>query len=91
MYLVVVYDITEDQVRNKVAEILKAFGLQRIQKSAFVGRLPPALVKELEEKIRKAVKNANADVTIFKVDRRTIETAIRIGPTPPARRDVQLH
>ncbi|MFN7106349.1 MAG: CRISPR-associated endonuclease Cas2, partial [Pyrobaculum sp.] len=70
MYLIVVYDITEDQVRNKVAEVLKAFGLQRIQKSAFVGRLPPPLVKELAEKIGRITREANADVAIFKVDKR---------------------
>lgn len=90
MYVIVVYDISEDDVRTRVADILRSFGLERIQRSAFVGRLPSALVKELEEKIRKAVRGANADVAIFKVDRRAIDTAVRIGPQPPARRDVQL-
>jgi CRISPR-associated protein Cas2 len=41
MYLVVAYDISENDVRNKVAEVLMAFGLARVQRSAFVGRLPP--------------------------------------------------
>ncbi len=33
----VIYDIVEDKVRNKVAEICKDYGLQRIQWSAFFG------------------------------------------------------
>lgn len=79
MYLVVVYDITEDHVRNKVAQILQSFGLARMQRSVFVGRLPPALEKELAERLRRAIRGANADIAIFKVDRRTLERAVRIG------------
>jgi CRISPR-associated protein, Cas2 family len=87
MYIVVVYDVTEDDVRNKVAETLKAFGLSRVQKSAFIGRLPPALVKELAERLRKATRGANADVIILKVEKKVIDTMIRIGPAPPPRHD----
>jgi CRISPR-associated protein Cas2 len=87
MYVVVVYDVTEDDVRNKVAETLKAFGLARVQKSAFIGRLPPALVKELAERLRRVIKNANADIIILKIDKKTLDTMIRIGPTPPPRHD----
>ncbi|ACB40071.1 CRISPR-associated endonuclease Cas2 [Pyrobaculum neutrophilum] len=84
MYIIVVYDITENDVRAKVADILRAYGLARIQRSAYVGRLPPALVKELAERLARAVKGANADIAIFKVDKRAIETALRIPPRPPA-------
>jgi len=87
MYIVVIYDVTEDDVRNKIADTLKAFGLARIQKSAYIGRLPPALVKELAEKLRKAARGANADVIILKVDRRVIDAMIRIGPPQPPRHD----
>ncbi|MEM0370910.1 MAG: CRISPR-associated endonuclease Cas2 [Pyrobaculum sp.] len=90
MYVLVVYDITENDVRNRVADILRSFGLERIQKSVFLGRLPPALVKELEEKLRKATRGADADVAIFRIDRRVVDTMVRIGPAPPQRRDVQL-
>lgn len=86
-----VYDITEDDVRNKVAEVLRSFGLERIQRSVFVGRLPPALEKELVERIRRVVRGANADVAVFKVDRRAVETAVRIGGAPLAGGNVQLH
>ncbi|MEM0464494.1 CRISPR-associated endonuclease Cas2 [Pyrobaculum sp.] len=91
MYLVVAYDVSEDDVRNKIAEVLKAFGLQRIQRSVFVGRLPPALVKELAEKVARVARSANAQVVIFKVDKRAVETAIRIPPAPARRGDVELY
>ncbi|MEM1597401.1 MAG: CRISPR-associated endonuclease Cas2 [Pyrobaculum sp.] len=89
MYIIVVYDISENDVRTKVADVLRAYGLERVQRSVFVGRLPPALVKELAEKISRVVKGANADVAIFKVDKRVIDTALWIGARPP-RGNVQL-
>jgi CRISPR-associated protein Cas2 len=87
MYVVVVYDVAEDDVRNKVAETLKAFGLARVRKSAFIGRLPPALVKELAERLRRVIRNANADIIILKIDKKTLDTMIRIGSIPPPRHD----
>lgn len=87
----VAYDVSEDDVRNKIAEVLKAFGLQRIQRSVFVGRLPPALVKELAEKVARVARCANAQVVIFKVDKRAVETAIRIPPAPAKRGNVELY
>ena len=39
MNTLVIYDITEDKIRNKVAEVCKDYGLTRIQWSAFLGEL----------------------------------------------------
>jgi CRISPR-associated protein Cas2 len=39
MRYVVIYDITDDNLRALVAETLKDYGLQRIQYSAFIGSL----------------------------------------------------
>ncbi|MGC9051866.1 CRISPR-associated endonuclease Cas2 [Pyrobaculum sp.] len=91
MHILVVYDITEDHVRNKVAEVLRSYGLARVQKSAYIGRLPPAYVKELAERLARAVRGANADIIILKIDRKTLETMIRIGPPPPSGRGPALH
>ncbi|MEM3399596.1 MAG: CRISPR-associated endonuclease Cas2 [Candidatus Micrarchaeia archaeon] len=56
MKYVVIYDITDDDLRNSVAEILKNFGLMRIQKSAFFGELDKntycALIKKLDETVK---------------------------------------
>jgi len=39
MLVWVIYDITEDKLRNKVAKTCKNYGLYRVQKSAFLGDL----------------------------------------------------
>lgn len=48
-YLVwILYDIAEDKVRTKIAKACKKFGLIRVQKSAFLGRLKSNRFDELE-------------------------------------------
>ena len=39
MLVWVIYDISEDKVRNKISNICKGYGLYRVQKSAFLGDL----------------------------------------------------
>ena len=39
MLVWVIYDISDDRVRGKVAGICKGYGLYRVQKSAFLGDL----------------------------------------------------
>ena len=39
MLVWVIYDITDDRIRNKISKICKNYGLYRVQKSAFLGNL----------------------------------------------------
>jgi CRISPR-associated protein Cas2 len=43
----VVYDISKDRTRTKIAKRCLDFGLQRIQKSVFLGDLAPNRVDEI--------------------------------------------
>ncbi len=61
----VIYDITDDELRNKVASFLKLKGLKRIQKSAFLGDLTQSERVNLEAGIRRLIKDAKANVQIY--------------------------
>ncbi len=65
MLTLIIYDITEDDVRNKVAEFLKSKGLKRIQKSAFIGELSSSQKADIEAGLRRLVKGAKANVQIY--------------------------
>ena len=65
MRTLVIYDITDDRIRNLVSEICKNFGLSRIQKSAFLGKLSSSRRKELSVKLKKALGNAKGNIQIF--------------------------
>lgn len=56
MKTLVVYDITDDNLRLKVAETCKNHGLSRIQKSAFIGEIPSGRRKELIVALEKLMR-----------------------------------
>ncbi|MFO7558791.1 MAG: CRISPR-associated endonuclease Cas2 [Desulfobacterales bacterium] len=45
----IIYDIVEDKPRAKIAKACKKFGLKRVQKSVFLGRLELNRFDELSE------------------------------------------
>lgn len=51
MQCLVVYDIVDDNKRNKIADVCLDYGMDRIQYSAFVGDLVPTHQEELMLKI----------------------------------------
>ncbi len=55
MYLLVVYDVSDDARRQRLARTLEAWGLARIQRSAFVGRLTAARARDLARLTEKII------------------------------------
>jgi CRISPR-associated protein Cas2 len=48
---VIVYDISDDGKRLKVAKVLEQWGLARIQRSAFTGSLQASRVRDLARRL----------------------------------------
>ena len=67
MLCLVVYDIPDNRVRTKVADICLDYGLQRIQFSAFLGELNRNRQEELLLKIRRKVGKRDANVRLFAI------------------------
>ena len=61
----IIYDIVEDGVRNRVAKQCKKFGLQRIQKSVFLGKLENNRFDELGEICRDLIDEDTDSVYLF--------------------------
>lgn len=79
MRYLLIYDISHDGTRNKVADACLDYGLARIQYSAFLGPLTAALQRELLLKIRQRLGDHGANIQLFPLDekawaaRRSIE------------------
>jgi len=58
----VIYDITDNGLRARVAEVLKDYGLTRIQKSAFVGSLSRSMLSSLVSELRSLVEDDNLKI-----------------------------
>lgn len=65
--VVVIFDVQEDKVRNKVADVCLNYGLERIQYSAFFGKISRNHRQELALRIQGEIGKAVARVRIIPV------------------------
>lgn len=67
MQLFLIYDIANDRIRTKVATACEDYGLDRIQYSAFSGRLSRTHQEELMLKIRRLLGDEAGRVQLIPV------------------------
>jgi len=82
LHYVVVYDFTDDRARTRAAEVLKDYGMVRIQYSAFVGELEPRRLRSLLTDLRKIVSMAKGErkvIHIFPVPIESLRKAVVLG------------
>jgi len=77
--VIVIYDISNDSVRLRVAERLKGFGLTRVQRSAFVGPGGSGLAKDIARMTRRLINEKVDSLIIFIVPDKSVEEAIVVG------------
>jgi CRISPR-associated protein Cas2 len=75
MMCLVIYDITNDKRRNKLAMMLKTFGLVRIQYSAFRGELNSNDRMVMAKKVDQFVEEEEDSIFIIPLCDRCIGTA----------------
>ncbi|RLI78640.1 CRISPR-associated endonuclease Cas2 [Archaeoglobales archaeon] len=79
MLHLIVYDITDDANRTKLAKLLQQFGLERVQYSAFRGDLNPNDRDVLSKKVNKFIKDHNDCIFIIPLCKRCLETAVIVS------------
>lgn len=67
MRTLLIYDIVDDRIRTKVADLCLDYALQRIQYSAFMGDIPRTLSEELWLKISKLVSNQDHSIELIPI------------------------
>jgi len=79
MRCLLIYDISHDGARTKVADACLDYGLERVQYSAFLGELSHVHQRELLLQIKRRIGKHTANIQLFPLDekswlaRRTIE------------------
>ena len=71
MRCLLIYDISHDGVRAKVADACLDYGLQRIQYSAFMGELSWIHQKELLLHINRRIGKHDANIQLFPLDEKS--------------------
>ena len=67
MQVLLIYDISHDGTRTKVADICLDYGLDRVQYSAFLGALPRTHQEELILKIKKKLGRRSGKIRLVPI------------------------
>ncbi|MBL4951662.1 CRISPR-associated endonuclease Cas2 [Neobacillus sp. YIM B02564] len=79
MKILLIYDITEDKLRNKTANMCKDYGLFRVQYSAFFGEISRNLHGELTRRLKDLLKESGrSSVIIFPLSQDSLENVVKL-------------
>jgi len=81
-YTLVIYDISDDRLRQRVSDTCRAAGLTRIQKSAFLGRQTGIQRRSLLARLRALVEGRGGprdNVQVFVLDGSQVRSRAVIG------------
>lgn len=81
-YTLVIYDISDDGLRLRVADACRDFGLVRIQKSAFLGVLSSMRRRELIARIRVLLEKGGDlrdNVQFFVLEESQVKSRVVLG------------
>jgi CRISPR-associated protein Cas2 len=67
MNCIVIYDIVDDKIRNKIADICLDFRLERIQYSAFFGELTHNQKETLFKKAKRTLGDRPGNIQIYPI------------------------
>lgn len=70
-HVLVMYDIADDGLRNRIADACLDYGLERVQFSAFMGELGRVHQRELELRLRELVGRRAAKIRLIALDAQT--------------------
>ena len=65
MRYLIIYDITDDNLRTKVSETLRDYGLSHIQYSAFIGSLTRNKLNSLITDLNRLIGDSHENIQIF--------------------------
>lgn len=83
MFLVVAYDISDDERRLKLSQLLENFG-ERVQRSVFERYLTPEQVAGLQERVGRVIKTSEDNVRYYRLCEACRAKAEAVGPVPLA-------
>jgi CRISPR-associated protein Cas2 len=83
---IIVYDITCDKRRKKIADLLKGYG-RRVQYSVFECVLPNQKYLELQQRLKSSINLQEDNVRFYPLSQHTLNGiemwGISLGVTPP--------
>ena len=79
MHYVLVYDVSDDDTRDKIRELLKDYGAKRIQYSAFEADLEEPTLIELLQRAKRLLRGSDGALIAIPLCSRDLEKTVTIG------------
>ncbi|MHB8748213.1 MAG: CRISPR-associated endonuclease Cas2 [Aggregatilineales bacterium] len=79
MHVLLVYDISSDRQRTKIANVCQDYGLDRIQMSAFAGLLNRNYQEELMLKLQNILGKEDGTIQLYPIDETSWEKRLEIA------------
>ena len=83
MYAWVIYDIRKNKVRTRVAKRCKYYGLARVQKSVFLGKIKGKWVKTLYSELSNAINQRTDRLFVMPMNDENFGRVLQSGAAPP--------
>ncbi len=90
MYTLVIYDITDDKLRMKIARACEEHGLSRVQKSAFLGRITPVMRKSLIDRLKRELGKERGNIQVYMIPDELVALKVSIGDELPGSGEVLI-
>ena len=74
-----IYDITDNKIRNNIVKIAQEYGLYRVQKSVFFGKVNKNKLDEIILESKKIINFEEDSVYIFPMCEKDFKMAILLG------------
>ncbi|MDT7892642.1 MAG: CRISPR-associated endonuclease Cas2 [Thermoproteota archaeon] len=78
-YTLVIYDIPDDNLRNKISDACKRFGLEALQRSAYGGFISSGIKKELVAVLERLLKRNEGNIKIYTICKYDLKLMIDLG------------
>lgn len=88
MYAWVIYDIHKNKVRTRIARRCKYYGLKRVQKSVFLGKLKEKWLKSLHTDLSTLVNQRTDRLFIVPMSKSDFTKILQAGTPPPLEQTV---
>ncbi len=79
MMTLVIYDISDDDIRKSVEKVCKNYGLRHIQRSAFIGLLSRGDRYSLYKELKRLLWEEKGSIRIYVMNRRLYNMRMSVG------------
>jgi CRISPR-associated protein Cas2 len=82
MYTWIMYDISNDKARRKVAKLCLQLGLQRVQRSVFLGKVKKKHLREFRQEAKKLLDQQTDQLYVLRTSDQSLQRMRQIGTMP---------